>query len=243
VRAEVRHQLKEDRFSKVTFEAAQNTVHWSVAHKEKVIAVAAAVVVVAAMVTGGWFYLSQQDQKASFELSQAVRTMDTPLRPANMPAQPENPSFASSRERATQARKQFQAIADKYPHTRSAEFARYFVGLTSADVGDYNAAIHELQEVASSHNRDLSAVAKLALAGVYRNQHNDKAALDLYNNLIAKPTTTVGKATAQIEQAATYESDGQPREAKRIYQQMQKENPANSAPAQLATEKLQALKQ
>jgi lipopolysaccharide biosynthesis regulator YciM len=88
----------------------------------------------------------------------------------------------------------------------------------------------------------LSALAKFALAAVYRNQHNDKAAMDLYNTLIARPTTTVGKATAQMELAATYESDGQPREARRIYQQMQKENPANSAPAQLASEKLQALK-
>ena len=168
--------------------------------------------------------------------------MDTPLRPPNMPAQAEAPSFASAKERATEARKQFQAIAEKYPHTRSAEFAHYFLGLSAADLGDNGAAARELQGVASSHNRDLSALAKFALASVYRNQHNGKAAMDLYNGLIAKPTTTVSKATAEMGLAAAYQEGGQPGEAKRIYQQMQKENPANSAAAQLATEKLQALK-
>lgn len=242
MRAEVRHQLKQDRFSRVTFDAAEKTVHWSVEHKNKVLIAFVVAVAIVAILLGGWLYLGQQDQKASFELSQAVRTMDTPLRPANTPPQPENPTFASSTERATQARKQFQAIADKFPHTRSANFAHYFLGLTSANLGEYSAATRELQDVASSHNQDLSALAKFALASVYRNQHNDKAALDLYNNLIAKPTTTVSKVMAQMEQAATYEAEGQPGEAKRIYQQVQKENPANSAPTQLANEKLQALK-
>jgi len=74
-------------------------------------------VVVAGAVFGGWYFLNQQDQQASFELSQAVRTMDTPLRPANMPPEPDNPTFASSKERATEASKQLRNVVDKYPHT------------------------------------------------------------------------------------------------------------------------------
>ena len=242
MRAEVRHQLKQDRFSKVTFEAAGRTVDWSIEHKNKLIVFSAAVAVLLAVLVGGWFYLSQQDQKASLELGQGLRTLNTPLRQPGTPAEPDQPTFTSSAERATQARKQFQAIVQNYPHTRSAEFARYFLGLTEADLGDNTAAARELQSVAMSHNADLSGLAKFGLAAVYRNQHNDKGAMDLYNTLISKPPATVSKAAAQVELAATYEADGQPREARRIYQQMQKENPANSAPAQLATEKLQALK-
>jgi hypothetical protein len=51
----------------------------------------------------------------------------------------------------------------------------------------------------------------------------------------------VGKATAQIELAATYQFSQQPVEAKRIYEQMQKENPASEI-AQFAAQKLQELK-
>src|ERR1700676_4342764 len=94
------------------------------------------VLAVAAAAAGSWYYLGQQDQKASLDMSVAVRTLNTPVRPPNMPAHPDAPSFASVAERATAAHKQFQAIVDKYPHTHFAEFAHYFLGLTSAVLGD-----------------------------------------------------------------------------------------------------------
>lgn len=241
MRAEARHQLKQDRFSKVTMQAAEDTVHWSAEHKTRLMVIGVVVLIVAAAATIGWYVLDQQDHKASLQLSQAIRTMDTPLRPANMPAEPENPTFASSKERATQANKQLQAIVNDYPHTRSAEFARYFLGVTAIDMGDEAAAVRQLQSVSDSHNANLSALAKLALASLYRSQHQDKQAIELYKGLIAKPAETAGKTTAQIGLAETYEADGQPLEAKRIYQQIQKENPTSTA-AQLAQEKLQALK-
>jgi tetratricopeptide (TPR) repeat protein len=241
VRAETRHQLKQDRFSRATFGAAEATVHWTVEHKSRLVLGGAVVALLLATAFGGWYYLNQQDQKASVQLNQAVRTLDTSVRPAGAPAEPDLPSFASARERSTQARKQFQAIVDSFPHTRTAEFARYFVGLSSSQLGDSAAAERELKTVASSHNDDLAALAKMALAAVYRNTNRTKEAIELYNGLISKPTRSVGKATAQMELAETYKSSGQPGEAKRIYEQMQKENPASDV-AQFATQKLQELK-
>ena len=241
MRAGVRHQLKQDRFSQVTMKAAEDTVHWSVEHRTRLMVGAVIALVVAGGAFGGWYFLNQQDQRASLELSQAVRTMDTPLRPANMPPEPENPTFASSKERATEANKQLQGILEKYPHTRSAEFARYFLGVTAINMGDDAGATRQFQSVADSHNANLSALAKMALASLYRSQHQDKQAIELYKALIAKPAETVGKTTAQIGLAETYEADGQPLEAKQIYQQIQKENPTTAA-AQLAQEKLQSLK-
>jgi len=241
VRAETRHQLKQDRFSRATIGAAEATVHWSVEHQSKLIIGAVLVVVVVAAAVGSWYYLNRQDQRASIELNQAVRTLETNLRPPGVPAEPDFPSFASAQERATEAHKQFQAVVDKYPHTRSGELARYFLGLTSMQLGDNAAAERELRMVASSHNDDLSALAKLALASVYRNSSRNKEAIDLYKKLIDKPTRTVGKVTVQLELAATYQADQQPLEAKRIYEQIQKENPASEA-AQIASAKLQELK-
>ena len=43
MRAETRHQLKQDRFSKATFEAAGNAAHWTVEHQSKVVAAVIAV--------------------------------------------------------------------------------------------------------------------------------------------------------------------------------------------------------
>jgi predicted negative regulator of RcsB-dependent stress response len=241
VRAETRHRLKEDKFSRATIGAAEATVHWSEEHKSRLIVGAVVVAVVLAATIGGWYYLNQQDQKASMLLNQAVRTMDTQLRPAGAPAEPDIPSFSSAKERTTAAHKQFQATVDQYPHTRTAEFARYFLGLTSSQLGDNAAAEADLKAVASTHNEDLAALAKLALAAVYRDKNRTKDAIDLYNQLIAKPTRSVGKAMVQMELADTYASTQQPADAKRVYEQIQKENPASEV-AQLATQKLQQLK-
>lgn len=241
MRAETRHQLKQDKFSRTTLQVAEQTVHWTVEHRSKLIVAAVVVVVVAAVVFGGWYYLDQQDDKASVDFGKAVQTLDLQLRPAGMPAQPDYPSFASSTERATEAHKQFQAVIDKYPHTRSADFSRYFLGVTSATLGDSAAAERELKAVADSSNSNLSALAKMALASVYRNTNRTKDAVDLYKELISKPSETVGKSSAEIQLAETYQAAAMNSDAKKLYEQIQKED-AKSVAAQLAGEKLQELK-
>lgn len=241
MRAETRHQLKQDKFSRTTLQVAEQTVHWTVEHRSKLIVAAVVVVVVAAVVFGGWYYLDQQDDKASVDFGKAVQTLDLPVRPVGMPAQPDYPSFASSTERATEAHKQFQAVVDKYPHTRSADFSRYFLGVTSATLGDNAAAERELKAVADSSNSNLSALAKMALASVYRNTNRTKDAVDLYKELISKPTETVAKSSAEIQLAETYQAAAMNSDAKNLYQQIQKED-AKSAAAELAGQKLQKMK-
>ena len=128
MRAETRHQLKQDAFSRATIDAAERTAHWTVEHRSTLTITVVAAVVVIAAVAGGWFYLSAQDEKASAELSQAVRTLQTPLRPAGTPAQPDFPTFTSAKERNEAARKQFQAIVDKYAHTQHGGYGALLSG-------------------------------------------------------------------------------------------------------------------
>lgn len=241
MRAETRHQLKQDKFSRTTLQAAEATVHWSGEHKSKLVTGGVVLLVLALVVAGGWYYLNQQDLKASADLTRAVRALDTPIRLPGAPPDPEFPTFASSKERATEAHKQFQAIADKYSHTRSAEVARYFLGLTSSQMGDNAAAERDLKAVSESRDSALAGLAKLALAAVYRDTNRIKEAIDLYNQLTAKPTSTVSKAMAQMELGATYESEQKAADARQVYQQIQKENP-NTEAAQAASARLQELK-
>jgi tetratricopeptide (TPR) repeat protein len=226
VRAETRHQLKEDRFSKATLQAAGKTADWTAENQSKVVAGVIAIVVIAAIAFGGWYYVNAQDEKAGAELSMAVRTLDTPVRPAGVPPQPGTDTFASLQERATTARKQFQAIVDKYPHTHTADMARYFVGLASSQLGDYAAAEHNLQETAAVSNADLAALGKFALASVYRAENKDAQAIDIYKQLIDKPSVVVGKATAQMELASLYGSQNKLDDARKLYDQVAKDNPS-----------------
>jgi predicted Zn-dependent protease len=98
-----------------------------------------------------------------------------------------------------------------------------------------------LKSVASSSNKELSALSKFALASLYRGENRGKDAIALYQELINKPTTSVGKATAQLELAATYEETNQPLDAKKTYLEVQKDNPSKPA-GQMAMAKLQELK-
>jgi tetratricopeptide (TPR) repeat protein len=241
LRAQTRHQLKEDAFSRVTLQAAEKTVHWSEEHRNMLMMAVAAVVVVAAAVAGGWYYMSAQNEKASLELTQAIRTLEAQIRPAGTPAQPDVPSYSSAKERSEAARKQFQAIEDKYSHTRSADAARYFLGVTSASSGDNTAAEADFKAVISSGSKDLASVAKLALASLYGNTNRVKDAVAIYQELINKPTSAVGKVTVQLQLADLYKSSNQPLDAKRLYEQVKKDNPSSEA-GNLASQKLAELK-
>jgi TolA-binding protein len=241
VRAETRHQLKTDSFSRVTIGAAEKTAHWSVEHRNTLMIAAVAVVVIAAVAAGGWYYMNSQNEKASFEMSQAVRTLEAQIRPAGTPAQPGVSSYTSAKERAEAAKKQFQAVEDKYPHTRSADMAKYFMGVTSATEGDNAGAEANFKAVVSNGNAELAAVAKLALATLYGNTNRTKDAVGLYQELMNKPTTSVAKVTAQLQLAELYQSSNQPLDAKRLYEQIKKDNPSSEA-GQMATQKLAELK-
>jgi tetratricopeptide (TPR) repeat protein len=241
VRAETRHQLKQDTFSRVTMGAAEKTAHWSVEHRNTlVVGIVVAVVVVAAVI-GGWYYLQAQDEKASFDLSQAVRTMETQLRPAGSPAQPDFPTFTSAKERAEAAQKQFQSIVDKYPHTRTSDMAHYLLGVTAVGLSDNAAAERNFKDVASKGNREVASLAKDALAALYANTNRPKDAIALYQELINKPTDSVNKVTAQLQLAETYQNSNQPLDAKKLYEQIKKDNPGVEA-GQIATQKLAQLK-
>ena len=111
MRAETRRQLKQDSFSRVTIEAAEKTAHWSVEHRSTLIISAIVVAVALAVGIGGWYYLNDQDQKASLELSIAVRTTETPLRPADAPEQPDffGPTEDEIRQQNEREMRQFEA--------------------------------------------------------------------------------------------------------------------------------------
>jgi len=236
VRSYTRHQLKENAFAETT----ADTISWAVEHRSKLTAAAIVVAVVAAVVLGGWAYVNYRDQQASQELSGALQKYQAPIRAAGEPASPEMLSYASAVERAKAANADFMRIADKYSFTRNGRMARYFAGITLHDMGDNAGAEKQLQRVAGSMDKEVGSLAKLALASLYQDGGKTQQAIDLYKGLIEKPTTSVGKTTAQFELANLYETNHQPLEARKLYEQMQKDNPTGSI-GQLASQKLQTL--
>jgi len=235
VQSYTRRRLKQDKF----VEATTQTVHWTVEHRKPLILAAIVVIIIAAAFLGYWFYLSQQNIKASQEFGQAMSTYNAPVGPAQ-PGSTEK-SYASSEERSKAARQQFEKLEKDFPRTHTAKLAAYMVGVTAADLGDNKAAEDKFKEAADSSDKDLSAMAKLALGNLYRSMKRDDDAIRLYNDVMKADTAAAPKINAQVQLATLYADRGKTADAVKIYQEIQKTNPADSAAGQIAAQRLQEL--
>ncbi len=236
MRSATRHQLKQNSFAETTVE----TISWAVEHQSKLVAGVIALAVVAAIAIGAWAFVNYRNQQASQELGSALQKYQAPILPPGEPAPPGTLAYASAVDRAKAANADFTRVADKYSFTRNGKLARYFAGITLNDMGDRAGAEKQLQQVAGSSDKEVGSMAKLALGSIYQDAGNTQQAIDLYKSLVEKPTTSVGKTTAQFELANLYENNHQPLEARKIYEQMQKDYPTSPI-GQLAAQKLQTL--
>lgn len=237
MRSTTRHQLKQNSFAETTVE----TISWARDNEKQLTVAAIVVAVIIALGVGGWAFVNYRNQQASEELSAALQKYNAPIRPAGQPASPLELSYASGEERSKAANAEFTRVADKYSFTRNGRIARYFEGVTLHDLGKDTDAETQLKKVADSWDKETASLAKLALASIYQDAGKTQPAIDLYKQLIQKPTTTVGKTTSEFELANLYENNHQPLEARKIYEQMQKDYPTSPI-GQLASQKLQTLR-
>ena len=114
------------------------------------------------------------------------------------------------------------------------------LGLSLMEAGDNSGAEAQLQRVAGSGDKNLASLARMALAALYRQTGRDPQAIQIYKELVEKPTDTVAKPAAQLELASLYATKDSG-EARKLYEQVRLDNP-NSAAASIATSKLAELK-
>jgi predicted negative regulator of RcsB-dependent stress response len=239
VQGYTRRQLKQDRFA----ETAKDAAEWTAGHRRAV----AGGIVLALIAIAGYFGITtwqdRQSEKANAALGAAMRTFSTPLRAPGTPAGDAQDSFATAAERAKAAGKQFKAAADQYdklPYPKAARIARYIEGVTAAQVGDNAQAEKTLKSVSESRDKSVAALAKMALAQLYRDTGRQSDAARIYRDLQEHPADTVSKVEAQLAIAEMYESTD-PQQAQALYKQIQQENPGNAA-GQIAAARLASVK-
>ena len=228
---QTRHALKQDRL----VEATRTGVDWFGEHRAKVIQAAVAAVVLLAMVIAGLVVYNQRSTAADLAFGQAMDTYNAPLATAGQPSAPGEKTFPTASARATAANQQFVQVANQYGLLLPGKTASYFAGLTAIDMGQPGAAETYLKKVADGSDAPLASLAKLALANLYQQLNRNSEAVVLYNQLIAKPTTTVPADAARLQLASLYEKTN-PAEANKIYAQLKS---SKSAAGQIAAQKLQ----
>jgi tetratricopeptide (TPR) repeat protein len=231
VDTQTRHALKQDRL----VEATKTGVDWFQDHRSRVIQAGLAVLVVLAAVVAGSMIYGKRSAAADLAFGQAMDTYSAPLAQAGQPPTPGEKTFPTAAARATAANQQFVQLADHYGLFEAGKTAQYFAGLTAMDLGQTGQAETYLKKVADGHDAALASLAKLALANLYQQLNRNSEAVVLYNQLIAKPTSTVPADAAKLQLAALYEKTN-PAEANKIYAQLKS---SKTAAGQIASQKLQ----
>ena len=228
---QTRHALKQDRL----VETARSGVGWFQENRSRVIQASVALVVLIAIVVAALVVYSKRSAAADLAFGEAMDTYNAPLAQPGQPPTPGEKTFPSATARATQANQQFVQLANQYGFFEAGKTARYFAGLTAIDLGQTGPAETNLKQVADGHDAALASLAKLALANLYQQLNRSSEAVVLYNQLIAKPTSTVPADAARLQLAALYEKTN-PAEANKIYAQLKS---SKTAAGQIATQKLQ----
>jgi tetratricopeptide (TPR) repeat protein len=231
VDTQTRHTLKNDKFAL----AAANSANWFGEHRADILRWAIGAIVVLVVVIGGLAWLGMRSASANTALGAAMDVYGTPLA---VPGEPvEAGVYTSGVDRAKEANREFVAVAHNFRGTPIATKARYFAGVTYAELGQAGNAETELTAASHAWNRDLANLAKLALAGVYRQNSRDGEAIELYNQIAAKPSSTVTAAVAQLNLADVYAAEGKTDQARTLWAKI-KDADKDGAAGSIADQKL-----
>ncbi len=230
---QTRHALKGDKFAQAT----QSSVTWLSGHRSGVIRGVVVIAVLVLALVGAGVFVAMRTSAANLALGAALDAYASPLLPPGAP--PEPGIYATAAERSKAANEKFVAVANTYGWLPEGTKARYFAGVTYAELGQNGPAETELKEAADAWDRNIANLAKLALAGLYHQTNRDAQAIDLYNAIAAKPSVTVSAAVAQLNLADLYAATGK-RDMARVLWAKVKDGDKDGAAGSIAAQKLTA---
>jgi predicted negative regulator of RcsB-dependent stress response len=164
--------------------------------------------------------------------------LDVYTSPLAIPGAPPEPGvYSTAADRAKEANREFVAIGQDYGWLPEGSKAHYFAGVTFEELGQNGSAESQLTAASKSWDRNLSNLAKLALAGLYHQTARDNEAIDLYNQIIAKPSATVSTSVAQLDLADLYASEGKQDQARALWAKV-RDADKDGAAGEIAGQKL-----
>jgi predicted negative regulator of RcsB-dependent stress response len=231
VDTQTRHALKGDKFAQAT----KTSVNWVSGHRSGVLRWVIGAAVVLILGVAFVVFWNVREASADAALGAALDVYSAPLAVPGAPAQ--TGVYATIPERSKAANQQFAAVAQQYGWLPQGAKAHYFAGVTDQELGQTSAAESELKAAADSWDRNLSNLAKVALASVYHQTGRDAQAIDIYNAIIAKPSDTVSASVAQLDLADLYAATGKQAQARALWAKL-KDSDKDGAACSIAAQKL-----
>lgn len=228
---QTRHALKQDKFVKAT----ASSMSWVSGHRSGILRWVITAVVVLAVVIGALVFWTIKTDAADRALGAAVDLYSAPLAVPGAP--PEKNVYNSAADRSKEANREFVAIAKDFGWLPQGSRAHYFAGVTYQELGQNGSAESELKTAVGAWDRNVSNLAKIALAGLYHQTGRDAQAIELYNQVAAKPSTTVPATSAQLALADLYASTGKQDQARALWAKV-KDSDKDGMAGSIATQKL-----
>ncbi len=234
-----RHQLKHDDFQE-KLEALQVIAE---EHLKQIIMIGVALIVVAGAVWWIRNHNAHQEALANAGLQNAITTFHAYVGSGQEssllgPGQ----SYPTAQAKYQEALTQFSEVVKNYPRTKAAGYALIQMGVCQSLLGNEATAIKTLQDAGKNSDQGIASKARFALAGVLAKTGKTDEAAKIYQNLADHPTTMVPRATALLAMADVYRAT-QPKRAREIYQQVQKEFGSDTVIADALKQQLATLPQ
>ncbi len=217
-----RQELKHDEF----IDSVDAALLYLETHARSIISLILLALVGGGAVGGFYWYSRQQERQASVALANAMLTYQAQVLAGlpPLPGQEAERTFESEEAKFTAAEKEFAAVRDHHPRTRSGRVAQHYQALCLKELGRTDEAVKLLEELSRTRDKNVAALAKLTLAGFYEELGRVDDAARAYRELADNPAATVPRATALLELAAL-EAIRNPDEARKLYNQIKAEYP------------------
>ena len=220
---EFKKQIKEDEFKS----AVVHAFDWSKLHSAEVRITAAVAVILAVVLGAVGYFQGEKRKEAEQGFAEAIETFSASVSaPLEAPARGTK-SFATALEKYTQAAAAFDGLARKFPSRPEGLRARYLAALSRIEIGQYPEAETALTEIAADRRAFAlePALARLALAEMYRRAGQTDKAVAAFRELAADTTSALPRDAALMSLAGTLEDAKRLAEARASYKRLSEEFP------------------
>jgi tetratricopeptide (TPR) repeat protein len=227
MKREHRRQIKRDEL--VT--GYERSAAWVKAHEREVRATLIAVAAVGLLALGVTTFQRQRNASAEKAFAAALEIFHAPVA-AEVPPGAEKPAgleFATPAERYQKAAAAFDGVERRFGSLPAGRRARHYAALCRIEMGDYVEAEKALNRLVAETERTSleSALARIALADLYRRRGETDKAVAAYRQLVDDASLAIPRDHVLMSLASTLEDARRTKEARASYRRLYEEFPSS----------------
>jgi len=204
---------------------------WVQAHREEARVTLIAVAVVGAGALAVTTFQGRRNASAEKAFAAAFDTFHAPVA-SELPPGAERPAgleFATPAEKYQKAAAAFDGVERRFGSLPAGRRARYYAALCRIEMGDYAEGEKALDRLVAEADRSSleSALARVALADLYRRRGETDKAVAAYRQLVDDPGLAVPRDHVLMSLASTLEDARRTKEARASYRRLTEEFPSS----------------